>query len=88
VTTLAEDRAAGRWPFCYGPIGDPNSTDPFEWAHARMPEGWHVEGQVVHGMWKATYVERGWPPLVARSKEELVELVEAVHLGKVHLDIA
>jgi hypothetical protein len=29
----------------YGPVGNPDSTDPFEWAQARMPEGWHVEGQ-------------------------------------------
>lgn len=31
----------------YRPVGDPTSTDPFEWAQARMPDGWHVEGQVL-----------------------------------------
>jgi hypothetical protein len=30
----------------YGPVGDPNSRDPFEYAQAHAPDGWHVEGQV------------------------------------------
>ena len=44
----------------YGPVGDPASADPFEWAQARMPEGWHVEGQVVpSGPWAGWYAEAG-----------------------------
>ncbi|MDP3972349.1 MAG: hypothetical protein Q8P61_05485 [Candidatus Nanopelagicales bacterium] len=31
----------------YGPVGDPESRDPWEFAQARMPEGWHAEGQVL-----------------------------------------
>jgi hypothetical protein len=31
----------------YGPVGDPNSTDRWERTQARMPDGWHVEGQIV-----------------------------------------
>ena len=31
----------------YGSVGDPNSSDPWEFAQARMPDGWHVEGQVL-----------------------------------------
>ena len=30
----------------YGPVGDPESRDPFEYAQAHAPEGWHVEGQM------------------------------------------
>lgn len=41
------------WPY-YGPVGDPNSRDPFERAQARVPEGWHVEGQVIGNRWSAT----------------------------------
>jgi hypothetical protein len=32
------------WPY-YGPVGDPESEDPWERAQSQMPEGWHVEGQ-------------------------------------------
>ena len=41
------------WPH-YGPHGNPDSKDPFEWAQARMPEGWHVEGQIIGNQWMAT----------------------------------
>ena len=34
-------------PLAYGPVGDPDSKDDFEWAQSRMPDGWHVEGQVL-----------------------------------------
>jgi hypothetical protein len=37
----------------YGPVGDPNSDDPFERAQAQAPWGWHVEGQafrIGHGI--------------------------------------
>jgi hypothetical protein len=56
------------WPY-YGPVGDPNSRDPFEFAQARMPEGWHVEGQVLPAWrgWRAfaTPVDRRLPFVTA-----------------------
>jgi hypothetical protein len=30
----------------YGPSGNPLSRDPFEYAQAHAPDGWHVEGQM------------------------------------------
>jgi hypothetical protein len=37
----------------YGPIGNPDSRDPFERAQARVADGWHVEGQYA-GFYEAT----------------------------------
>jgi hypothetical protein len=57
----------------YGPVGDPDSRDPFEWAQARAPEGWHVEGQVIGRRWMATTKER--ERLTADSYRALVDVM-------------
>ena len=36
------------WVLPYGPVGDPQSDDIFEKAQAIAPDGWHIEGQLVH----------------------------------------
>jgi hypothetical protein len=66
-------RNPDEWPF-YGPHGDLDSKDKFEWAQARMPEGWHVEGQVIGGRWQATSLHDDW--VTAYAPEALVEAVE------------
>lgn len=57
----------------YGPVGNPNSPDPYEWAQARMPQGWHVEGQIVGGRMMAT--TRDGLKVYATDARGLVEAV-------------
>jgi hypothetical protein len=62
----------------YGPVGDPDSTDPFEWAQARMPEGWHVEGQELGAYFasrKSLDPSRKTEFRWGRTPEKLVEAV-------------
>ena len=37
-----------------GPVGNPASQDPFERAQAQAPIGWHVEGQIIAGLMRAS----------------------------------
>lgn len=58
----------------YGPVGDPNSKDPFERAQAKMPDHWHVEGQYLG----AYFASRRGPErqyAYGHTPEELVDNV-------------
>jgi len=50
----------------YGPVGNPESTDPFERAQAQAPKGWHVEGEIF-GV-APRYMMRASGPASATSK--------------------
>ena len=47
----------------YGPVGDPQSEDPFEYAQAHAPGGWHVEGQMFGLPFVGWMMEANGPPL-------------------------
>ena len=59
-----------------GPIGNPESADPFEWAQARMPDGWHVEGQHLYDAYFASrHRGKGKSFMFGRTPAELVDNV-------------
>lgn len=60
----------------YGPVGDRDSSDPFERAQASAPEGWHVEGQIIDGIMQAT--TKAGDHLFGRGVDDLVRKMRAV----------
>ena len=58
-----------------GPVGDPDSDDPFEWAQARMPDGWHVEGQHLNAYFASRRRGTGHQFAWGRTPHELVDNV-------------
>ncbi len=67
----------------YGPVGNPDSKDRFEWAQARMPDGWHVEGQYLGGFFASRQRGTRSDFMRADTVEELVAEVTSGH-GKVY----
>lgn len=63
-------------PLPYGPIGDPESRDPFERAQAQAPAGWHVEGQMFGSLMFAT-TKAGDKLRADGGPEELVQAMIA-----------